>query len=70
MGGTSLVMMPPLGFYWGQNLGKIGKQEQKHTYILFAAESPLNSTICGQSATAYAIEASALILTENIYQIL
>ena len=52
MGGTWVVMMPPLGFYlyWD----KIGKRQKKHT-LIFAAESLLNCTLHGQSATAYTI---------------
>ena len=59
MGGT-WVVMPRLGFYlYGD---KIGKRQKKHTYIC--------SRITTEQPIPYTIEASALILTENIYQIL
>lgn len=62
MGGT-WVVMPRLGFHlYGD---KIGKRQKKHTYICSRITTELHT-----SRTAYTIVASALILTENIYQIL
>ena len=57
-----------------KNWAKLGNsnKQQKHTYICYriTTEQPVTSTLNGQSGTAYTMEASFLILTENIYQIL